>query len=53
MIGDVKFKDAVNAIIPLLKETFPRDRFFAAEASGRIAFAPAIQPIINMLATNN
>jgi len=39
--------------MPLLKDTFSRARFFAAEALGRIAYEPAINPIIEMLKANN
>jgi putative heme-binding domain-containing protein len=52
-IGDVRYKDAGAALIPLLKDEYSRARFFAAEALGRIAYEPGINPIIEMLRTNN
>lgn len=52
-IGDVRYKDAGEALIPLLKDEYSRARFYAAEALGRIAYEPAIQPIIDMLVANN
>jgi HEAT repeat protein len=36
-----------------LKDANSRARFFAAEALGRIAYEPAIQPIIQLLAAND
>ncbi|MEN9883302.1 MAG: hypothetical protein RLZZ420_519, partial [Bacteroidota bacterium] len=52
-IGDVRYKDAGTQLIALLKDTYPRARFFAAEALGRTEHAAAIQPIIAMLVANN
>ncbi len=52
-LGDIKYKEAGDAILPLLKDTSGRVRFFAAEALGRIAHAAAVQPIIDMLRANN
>ena len=52
-IGDVRYKDAGDALLPLLKDDNSRARFFAAEALGRIAYAPAINPIIELLRSNN
>ena len=52
-LGDVRYKDAGNALIPLLQDSYSRARFFAAEALGRIAYKPAIQSIINLLEANN
>lgn len=52
-IGDVRFKEAGEALIPLLKDEYARARFFAAEALGRIAYEPGIQPVIEMLRANN
>jgi quinoprotein glucose dehydrogenase len=52
-IGDVRYKDAGTQLIGLLKDTYPRARFFAAEALGRTEHAAAIQPIIAMLVANN
>ncbi len=52
-LGDIKYKEAGDAILPLLKDTSGRVRFFAAEALGRIAHPSAVQPIIDMLRANN
>jgi quinoprotein glucose dehydrogenase len=52
-LGDVRCKAAGNRLIALLKDTSSRARFFAAEALGRIAFEPAINPIIDFLIANN
>ncbi|HEX8038510.1 MAG TPA: HEAT repeat domain-containing protein [Chryseosolibacter sp.] len=52
-LGDVRFKNAGDALIPLLKDDYARARFFAAEALGRIEYQPAINPIIDMLRANN
>ena len=52
-LGDVRYKNAGENLIPLLKDTFSRARFFAAEALGRIGFSPAINPIIKFLEANN
>lgn len=52
-LGDIRFKEAGDALIPLLKDNYSRARFFAAEALGRTAYEPAINPIIEMLRANN
>lgn len=52
-IGDVRYKDAGAELIALLKDEYPRARFFAAEALGRTENAAAVNPIIEMLAANN
>lgn len=52
-LGDVRYKQAGDALLPLLKDDYARARFFAAEALGRIAYAPAVQPIIDLLRVNN
>jgi quinoprotein glucose dehydrogenase len=52
-IGDVKYKDAGAALIPLLKDNYSRARFFAGEALGRIAHEPAIGPLVELLRSNN
>lgn len=53
MIGDVRYANAADALVPLLQDDTPRARFFAAEALGRIAYKPAVQPIIDMLEAND
>lgn len=52
-LGDIKYREAGDAIIPLLKDTASRARFFAAEALGRMEHTAAIQPVIEMLEQNN
>src|SRR5690606_24867416 len=52
-LGDIRYKEAGDALLPLLKDTNSRGRFFAAEALGRIRYEPAISPIIAMLEANN
>lgn len=52
-LGDMRYQAAGTQLLPLLKDDYSRARFFAAEALGRIAFKPAVQPIIGMLADNN
>lgn len=52
-IGDIRFKGAGDKLIPLLTDDYSRARFFAAEALGRIAYEPAIKPIIELLQSNN
>lgn len=52
-IGDVRYAGAPDALMTLLKDDYPRARFFAAEALGRIAHEPAIGPIVEMLNSNN
>jgi quinoprotein glucose dehydrogenase len=40
-------------LIPLLKNSNPRVRFYAAEALGRVAYADAVAPLLEMIAANN
>ncbi len=52
-IGDVRYKEAGDMLIPLLKDEYSRARFFAAEALGRTAYEPAIGPIIELIESND
>jgi putative heme-binding domain-containing protein len=52
-IGDVRYKEAGDQLIALLKDPYPRARFFAAEALGRTANENAINGLIELLAANN
>ena len=52
-LGDVRYVEAGDALIPLLTDPASRPRFFAAEALGRIQHGPAVAPIIEMLEANN
>ena len=49
----MRYADAGEQLIPLLGDSYPRARFFAAEALGRIAFQDAFSPIVDMLEENN
>lgn len=52
-IGDVRLQGTGDKLIPLLKDEYSRARFFAAEALGRIAYKPAVEPLIELLAAND
>ncbi len=52
-LGDVRYEPAGEQLVPLLKDSYERARFFAAEALGRIGHVPAIPSIINMLEEND
>lgn len=52
-IGDVRYKDAGSEVVALLKDDYARARFFAAEALGRMAHAPATGALAEALAANN
>ena len=52
-LGDMRYREAGNALMPLLWDTASRARFFAAEALGRIRYEPAIQPLIECLRQND
>ncbi len=53
IIGDAKILTAGKDLIPLLKNENPRVKFYAAEALGKIANQEAVEPLIEMLNTNN
>lgn len=53
MIGDVRDPRPADALIALLEDRSSRVRFFAAEALGRLAYAPAVPGLVKMLADNN
>lgn len=53
VLGDVGYAKAGAAFVPLLKSDNARVRFFAAQALGRIEYEPAVQPLIDMIASNN
>ncbi|MEI9921600.1 MAG: HEAT repeat domain-containing protein [Bacteroidota bacterium] len=52
-IGDVRYKDAGDKLIAMLKDSYPRAQFFAAEALGRTANEAAIPGLITLLESNN
>ena len=53
MIGDVRLAAAAEKLLPLLMDTAPRARFFAAEAIGRIGHKPAAPALVDMLEDND
>ena len=53
MIGDVKAAALAPKVLPLLMDTAPRARFFAAEALGRTAYKPGGAAVVDMLADND
>ncbi|HKG93125.1 MAG TPA: HEAT repeat domain-containing protein, partial [Gemmatimonadaceae bacterium] len=53
MLGDLRYGAASAALLPMLRDTAPRARFFAAEALGRLGERSAVGPIVEMLAANN
>ncbi|MBO0324142.1 HEAT repeat domain-containing protein [Muricauda sp. CAU 1633] len=52
VLGDVKFLEASEKMIALLKSENPRIQFFAAQALGRIQSEEAIHPLLDMIAEN-
>lgn len=52
LIGDVKYADGADQVLPLLADASPRVRFFATEAMGRLAYRRATAPIVAMLAAD-
>jgi putative heme-binding domain-containing protein len=53
MIGDVRYTAGADRLLPLLMDTAPRARFFAAEALGRIGHKPAAAALVDMLEDND
>jgi quinoprotein glucose dehydrogenase len=53
IIGDKKYTEAGQQVIPLLTNSNPRVKFFAAQALGRIESKEAIAPLIAMIDANN
>lgn len=53
IIGDKKYLEAGQQVIPLLTNSNPRVKFFAAQALGRIESKEAIAPLIAMIDANN
>ena len=53
LIGDVRYAGHEERLIACLEDTSPRVRFFAAEALGRLAYAPAFDGLIEMLRQND
>lgn len=53
MVGDADIKSVGADLVALLKNPSDRVKFFAAEALGQITYAPAVEPLISFLKTNN
>ena len=53
VLGDAHDARQAPALVPLLADAAPRVRFFAAEALGRLRYAPAVQSLVQMLADND
>ena len=51
VMGELKFKNAMPALISQLRDPSRRAVFFAAEALGKIGDATAFQPLVGLLAT--
>ncbi len=52
-LGDVRYREAGEQLMVMLRDDYARARFFAAEALGRTAYEPAVQPLVALLETNN
>ena len=52
VLGNLKYKDAGPDLIPLLRHKNPRVQFFAAQALGRIKQTSAVQPLLDLIVTN-
>ena len=53
MLGDADIKMVGNNLVPFLNHDNPRIKFYTAEALGQLAHVAAIEPLINMLKTND
>ncbi|UWX54005.1 HEAT repeat domain-containing protein [Maribacter litopenaei] len=53
MLGDIKYTNASEELVSLLSHENDRVKFYAAQALGRLAYEPAIDSLIEMLAANN
>ena len=53
MIGDVKAAALAPKLLPLLMDTAPRARYFAAEAIARTAYKPGGPAVVDMLVDND
>ncbi|MGB5318795.1 MAG: HEAT repeat domain-containing protein [Eudoraea sp.] len=52
VLGDLRYKEAGESLIPLLNHDSARVQFFAAQALGRIKMKEAINPLLELLASN-
>lgn len=53
ILGDVKYEAAADQLVGLLDHSYPRAKFYAAEALGRINHTEAIPDLIRMVERNN
>lgn len=53
VLGDAKIAEAGPMLIPMLSSKNPRVQFFGAQALGRIRHKEAINPLLEMIKTNN
>jgi quinoprotein glucose dehydrogenase len=53
VLGDAKIAEAGPLLIPMLSSKNPRVQFFGAQALGRIHDKSAVQPLLEMIKTNN
>ncbi len=53
MLGDVRYADAGEVLVPLLKYPSLRVKLHVTEALGRIGYKPAVEPILAVLEENN
>ncbi|SDQ71391.1 PVC-type heme-binding CxxCH protein [Flagellimonas zhangzhouensis] len=52
VLGDLKYTEASDKMISLLKSENPRIQFYAAQALGRIKTESAVHPLLDMIAEN-
>jgi len=53
VLGDAKIAEAGPLLIPMLASENPRVQFFGAQALGRIKDKTAVQPLLEMIKTND
>ncbi len=53
ILGDIRHKEAADKLLPLVGHENPRVQFFAAQALGRLQYAPAVEPLLKMIEKNN
>ena len=53
VLGDAKIAEAGPLLIPMLASKNPRVQFFGAQALGRIKDKTAVQPLLEMIKTND
>lgn len=53
VLGDHRYAMAMEKLTALLKDPYPRARFYAAIAIGKVAHKGAVQPLFEMLAAND